>query len=55
MGIRAKLRPLERVFYKGDAEKSFKKLVRPGSAASGNAATRLEAFVISGGIRSYGG
>ena len=56
VGIRAKLRPLERAaFYKGDAEKSFKKLVRPGSAASGNAATRLEAFVISGGIRSYGG
>jgi peptide/nickel transport system substrate-binding protein len=56
VGIRAKLRPLERAaFYKGDAEKSFKKLVRPGSAASGNAATRMEAFVISGGIRSYGG
>ena len=29
--------------------------MRPGSAASGNAATRVEAFVISGGIRSYGG
>jgi peptide/nickel transport system substrate-binding protein len=56
VGIRAKLHPLERAaFYKGDAEKSFKKLVRPGSAASGNAATRMEAFVITGGIRSYGG
>jgi peptide/nickel transport system substrate-binding protein len=56
VGIRAKLRPLERAaFYKGDAEKAFKKLVRPGSAAAGNAATRIEAFVISGGIRSYGG
>jgi peptide/nickel transport system substrate-binding protein len=56
VGIRAKLRPLERAaFYKGDAEKSFKKLVRPGSAAPGNAATRIDAFVISGGIRSYGG
>jgi peptide/nickel transport system substrate-binding protein len=56
VGIRAKLRPLERAaFYKGDAEKSFKKLVRPGSAAAGNAATRIEAFVITGGIRSYGG
>jgi peptide/nickel transport system substrate-binding protein len=56
VGIRVKLRPLERAaFYKGDAEKSFKKLVRVGSAASGNAATRMEAFVISGGIRSYGG
>jgi peptide/nickel transport system substrate-binding protein len=56
VGIRAKLRPLERAaFYKGDAEKSFKKLVRPGSAAPGNAATRIEAFVITGGIRAYGG
>ena len=56
VGIRAKLRPLERAaFYKGDADKSFKKLVRPGSAASGNAATRIEAFVITGGIRAYGG
>jgi peptide/nickel transport system substrate-binding protein len=56
VGIRAKLRPLERAaFYKADAEKSFKKLVRPGSAAAGNAATRIEAFVITGGIRSYGG
>ena len=26
-----------------------------GSGAAGNAATRIEAFVISGGIRSYGG
>jgi peptide/nickel transport system substrate-binding protein len=56
VGIRAKLRPLERAaFYQADQEKSFKKLVRPGSAAGGNAATRLEAFVISGGIRAYGG
>jgi len=56
VGIRAKLRPLERAaFYKGDAEKSFKKLVRVGSAAPGNAATRIDAFAITGGIRSYGG
>jgi peptide/nickel transport system substrate-binding protein len=56
VGIRAKLLPLERAaFYKGDAEKSFKKLVRVGSAAPGNAATRVDAFAITGGIRSYGG
>jgi peptide/nickel transport system substrate-binding protein len=56
VGIRAKLRPLERAaFYKGDADKSYKKLVRPGSAAPGNAATRIEAFVVTGGIRAYGG
>ena len=56
IGIRAKLRPLERAgFYKEDQDKAFKHLVRVGSAAAGNAATRIEAFVISGGIRSYGG
>jgi len=56
VGIRAQVRALERAaFYKTDAEKGFKRLVRPGSAAGGNAATRIEAFVISGGIRAYGG
>jgi peptide/nickel transport system substrate-binding protein len=38
-----------------DQDKQFKRLVRVGSAAAGNAATRIEAFVISGGSRSYGG
>ena len=56
IGIRARLRPMERAgFYKADQEKQFKYLVRVGSAAAGNAAIRIEAFVISGGIRSYGG
>ena len=56
IGIRARLRALERAaFYKADQEKQFKNLVRVGSAAAGNAATRIEAFVISTGIRAYGG
>ena len=56
VGIRARLRALERAaFYKADQEKKFRKLVRVGSAAAGNAATRIEAFVLSGGIRAYGG
>ncbi|HYB40900.1 MAG TPA: ABC transporter substrate-binding protein [Candidatus Methylomirabilis sp.] len=56
VGIRSRLVPLERAaFYKADQDKQFKHLVRVGSAAAGNAATRIEAFVISGGIRSYGG
>jgi len=56
IGIRARLRPLERAaFYKADQEKQFKHLARIGSAAAGNAATRIEAFVISGGNRAYGG
>jgi peptide/nickel transport system substrate-binding protein len=56
IGIRARLRPLERAgFYKADQDKQFKHLVRVGSAAAGNAATRIEAFAITGGNRSYGG
>src|SRR3989449_9357157 len=56
IGIRARLRPMERAsFYKADQDKQFKRLVRVGSGAAGNAATRIEAFVISGGIRAYGG
>jgi peptide/nickel transport system substrate-binding protein len=55
VGIRAKLRPLERAaFYRGYAEKSFKNIVQGSSGAFGNAATRLEAFVAKGGAYSYG-
>ncbi len=55
VGIRAKLRPLERAaFFKGYAEKSFKNLIQGGSGAFGNAATRLEAFVAKGGAYVYG-
>ena len=55
IGIRAKLRPLERAaFFKGYLEKSFKNLIQAGSGAFGNAATRLEAFVVKGGAYSYG-
>jgi peptide/nickel transport system substrate-binding protein len=55
IGIRARLRPMERAaFYKVDQDRQFKHLVRVGSGNAGNAATRIEAFVISGGIRSYG-
>jgi len=56
VGIRAKLRGLERAgFQKSDQEKKLKPLARVGSAASGNAATRIEAFVLSTGARAYGG
>ena len=55
-GIRAKVRPLERAaFFKTFGEKKLKNLVQGGSGAFGNAATRLEAFVASGGVYSYGG
>jgi peptide/nickel transport system substrate-binding protein len=55
VGIRAKLRPLERAaFFKGYGEKSLKNLVQGQSGAFGNAATRLEAFVANGGVYVYG-
>ena len=55
-GIRANLRPIERAaFFKSYSEKKFDKgLIMSASAAFGNAATRLEAFVIRGGAYSYG-
>ena len=55
VGIRVKLRPLERAaFFKGYAEKKFKNLIQGASGAFGNAATRIETFVASGGAYSYG-
>jgi peptide/nickel transport system substrate-binding protein len=55
VGIRAKLRPLERAaFFKGYAEKAFKKLIQGQSGAFGNTATRLEAFVVKSGAYVYG-
>jgi peptide/nickel transport system substrate-binding protein len=55
-GIRVKLRPLERAAYnKGQVEKTFKNLVLGASAAFGNAPTRLEAFVVTGGAYVSGG
>ena len=55
VGIRAKLRPLERAaFFSAYADKKFKNLIQSSSGAFGNAATRLEAFVAAGGTYSYG-
>jgi peptide/nickel transport system substrate-binding protein len=55
VGIRMRLRPLERAaFFKGYAEKKYKNIIQGASGAFGNAATRIEAFVASGGIYAYG-
>jgi peptide/nickel transport system substrate-binding protein len=55
VGIRAKLRPLERAaFFKGYGEKSFKNLIQGASGAFGNAATRMETFIAKGGVYVYG-
>jgi peptide/nickel transport system substrate-binding protein len=56
VGIRAKLRPLERAaFNKSIAEKKLKNLVQIIGGSFGNAATRLEAYAISGGQFASGG
>jgi peptide/nickel transport system substrate-binding protein len=55
VGIRAKLRPLERAaFYKGYGDKTFKNIVQGSSGAFGNAATRLQEFTVKGGAYAYG-
>ncbi len=56
VGIRIKVQPLERAaMIKGNQEKKLKNLYRAGSAAFGNAATRIEAFVLTDGMYAYGG
>src|SRR5919108_1799249 len=55
LGIRVKLRPLERAaFFSAYGEKKLKNIVQAASGAFGNAATRLEAFVVGGGTYVYG-
>jgi peptide/nickel transport system substrate-binding protein len=55
VGIRVKLRPLERAaFFSAYSEKKLKNVVQAASGAFGNAATRLEAFVATGGSYVYG-
>ncbi len=55
-GIRTRLRPLERAaFMKVYQDKKMKNLVWGLSGIFGNAATRLEPFMISSGAFAYGG
>jgi peptide/nickel transport system substrate-binding protein len=55
IGIRAKLRPLERAaFFSGYGEKKFKDIIQYASGAFGNTATRIEAFIAKGGAYVYG-
>ena len=54
VGIRAKARSLERAaFHAGQVDKSLKHLIRQGSGAFGNAASRIEAFLYSKGSMSF--
>jgi peptide/nickel transport system substrate-binding protein len=55
VGIRMTLRPLERAaLFKEYQEKRLKHVFLASSAAFGNAASRLDAFVASGGLFTYG-
>jgi peptide/nickel transport system substrate-binding protein len=55
VGIRTKLRPIERAaFIKGYSEKQYKNLIQAGPGAFGNAATRIEALLVKGGVFAYG-
>ncbi len=55
VGIRAQIRPLERAaFFAQYREKKFRNIVQSGSGAFGNTATRIEAFVATGGAYVYG-
>jgi peptide/nickel transport system substrate-binding protein len=55
VGIRTTLRPLERAaHWSGYGDKKYKNLAYTASGAFGNAATRLEAFVVGGGPYVYG-
>jgi peptide/nickel transport system substrate-binding protein len=55
VGIRPQLRPLERAaFFAQYRDKKLRPIIQAASAAFGNAATRIEAFVASGGMFTYG-
>jgi peptide/nickel transport system substrate-binding protein len=56
IGIRVKMRTMERAaFYTAWREKKLRGLFMPGAGISGNAATRVEAFMYSKGSFAYGG
>jgi peptide/nickel transport system substrate-binding protein len=55
VGIRTKLRPVERASHWASyGDKKYKNLAYTASGAFGNAATRLETFVVAGGTYVYG-
>jgi len=55
VGIRLAMRPFERAaFWQNYGDKKYKNVVQTASGAFGNAATRLENFVVTGGTYVYG-
>src|SRR3989442_3701297 len=56
VGIRVTMHPMERApFYAAWRERKLRGLFVTGAGASGNAATRVEAFISSKGAYAYGG
>jgi peptide/nickel transport system substrate-binding protein len=56
VGIRTQMRTMERAaFMSAWRDKKFKGLIMAATGASGNAATRIETFVLSTGTYAYGG
>jgi peptide/nickel transport system substrate-binding protein len=54
VGIRSRLRPLERAaFIANNRDKKLKNIIQTASGAAGNAATRIDAFVATGGAFVY--
>jgi peptide/nickel transport system substrate-binding protein len=55
VGIRTRLKAVERAAYwRGYADKKYRNLAYTASGAFGNAATRLESFIVTGGAYVYG-
>ena len=55
IGIKSKLKPVERAAYWSSyADRKFKNLAYTASGAFGNAATRMESFIVKGGPYAYG-
>jgi peptide/nickel transport system substrate-binding protein len=55
IGIRVRMRPVERVaLYKAYSERTLKNVIQAGAGAFGNAASRLETYVVKGGPYVYG-
>jgi peptide/nickel transport system substrate-binding protein len=56
IGIRTKVRPLERAAFLGQwREKKIRSLFRGGAGGFGNAATRIQNYIVSDGLYASGG
>ena len=55
VGIRTKLRPMERAAYLGQwKDKKFRSIHQAGAGGHGNAATRVQNYIAGDGLYSWG-